>query len=516
MTELLMISLVSEILFAKTYGGTQWEGRDLYGKRCLVQSTDGGYAIASMTGSFGAGGYDAIILKLSWAGDIEWARTLGGSGDDCALSMTKASDGGYAVAGYTKSFGSGMTDVLVAKVSGSGNLEWARTFGGADYDQAFSIIQDPGGDYMVVGFTSNFGAGGNDVLVLRLAATGDLVYARTFGGTEADDAQSIARTTDGGYVIAMRTWSFGAGGADAMVMKISPSGSLDWARTLGWGSSDDAMDITGTSDGGCAVAIRTVCVGAGSADFLLVKLSSGGAVEWAKTYGGTNYDWLYSVIQTQDGGYALAGTTSRVLMVNYDFLFMKLSASGDLEWARVWGGDTLEDGYGVIQTTDGGFAITGMTTSFGAGNYDFLLLKLGSDGIYTDCVEDWLPTVMDVSPTTTVPTAELVDWSPSSSVPGLTVTTPFLSVSDACMPLHTEESSAPGPGIGITCTPVPGAALFISPKPAAIKIYSADGRVTWSGRLQEGQNRIGLDQGVYFWSRGNTGTKDQSGKVTVR
>ncbi|MEO0179876.1 MAG: hypothetical protein ABIN54_01040 [candidate division WOR-3 bacterium] len=503
--------LVGQWLFAKAFGGTNWDEA-----RSIIQTSDGGYAVAGYTYSFGAGDYDFLVLKLNPDGSPVWARTFGGTSEDGAYSMTQTSDGGYAVAGYTYSFGAGNADLLVLKLNPDGSIHWARTFGGTSWDRAYSITQTSDGGYAVAGHTYSFGAGDDDFLVLKLNPDGSIHWARTFGGTSWDRAYSITQTSDGGYAVAGYTYSFGAGGYDLLVLKLNPDGSLAWARTFGGTDYDIASSIAQTSDGGYAVAGYTQSFGTGGYDFLVLKLNPDGSLAWARTFGGTSWDHASSITQTSDGGYAVAGYTESFGAGNGDFLVLKLNPDGSLAWARTFGGTDWDMASSIAQTADGGYAVAGKARSFGAGDYDFLVLKLGSDGNYPGCVQECSPTVYDVSPTITEPSVG-ADCSPQTSSPDPTITTPDPAITEVCPTVYVRERDIL-PGSRITCSPVPGAALFISPYEIGIKIYKADGRLAYSGELHEGENRLPLEPGVYIWTTRNPQpvTRNQSGKLAIR
>ncbi len=173
-------------------------------------------------------------------------------------------------------------------------------------------------------------------------------------------------------------------------------------------------------------------------------------------------------------------------------------------FAKTFGGTGGDHFRSIIQTTDGGLAVAGETHSFGAGSDDFLVLKFGPDGSYPYCdyLQDCNPTVMSVNPSTSTPTVGAT-CSPSTSSPSPTITTPTLTITDVCVPVELEERDLSGPWPRITCSPLPGAALFLSHGEVPIKIYSADGRLAYSGNLQKGENRINLETGVYLWNAGN-------------
>jgi len=505
MLNLFITMLLSQNLFAEAFGGTATE--ESYS---ITQTTDGGYAVAGYTNSFGDINNDFLVLELNSDGSLASARTFGGTSWDFAYSITQTTDGGFAVAGLTQSFGAGTFDLLVLKLASSGYLTWARTFGGTSWDYAQSITQTTDGGYAVAGLTKSFGAGLDDFLILKLNSDGSVAWARTFGGTSYDGAFSIIQTTDGGFVVAGYTESYGAGQEDFLVLKLNSDGSVVWARTFGGTDYDVVRSIIQTTDGGYAVAGYTRSFGAGDYDFLVLKLNPDGSLAWARTFGGTNGDWVLSISQTTDGGYAVAGITESFGAGGSDFLVLKLNPDGSLAWARTFGGTDYDYAYSITQTTDGGFAVAGATYGFGADSTDFLVLKLGPDGNYTDCVDTCSPTVTQPSPSTSTPSVG-ADCSPSISSPTPTVTTPSLTITDACPPAEVKEIDLSGPKPTITCSPFPGGAMFISPYETPINIYAADGRLTYSGQLEKGKNRIGLETGVYIWKAGPF-----KGKVVIR
>jgi len=208
------------ISFAKTFGGSDYDR--VYS---VQQTSDGGYIVAGYTRSFGAGGYDVFLLKTDASGNLRWAKTFGGSDWEGASSVQQTSDGGYIVAGYTYSFGAG-GDAFLLKTDASGNLQWAKTFGGSDYEFAFSVQQTSDGGYIVAGGTYSFGAGSYDVFLLKTDASGNLQWAKTFGEGSGDVAFSVQQTSDGGYIVAGWTWSFGAGYEDVFLLKTDANGNI--------------------------------------------------------------------------------------------------------------------------------------------------------------------------------------------------------------------------------------------------------------------------------------------------
>jgi len=358
--------------FCKAIGGKNDDGGN-----SLIQTSDGGYVITGSTSSFGAGETDIYVVKLDANGNLQWTKTIDGGG---GRSLIQTSDGGYAIAGSTKSFGAGAWDVYVVKLDANGNLQWTKTIGGEKDDYGRSLIQTSDGGYAIAGKTYSFGAGYADVYVIKLDAHGNLQWTRTVGGPESEEGNSLIQTSDGGYAIAGYTESFGAGGADVYVVKLDAKGNLQWTKTIGGKNADGGSSIIQTSDGGYAIAGYTESFSAGEADVYVVKLDAKGNLQWTKTIGGENDDWGSSLIQTSDGGYAIAGSTTSFGAGGADVYVVKLDAKGNLQWTKTISGKSADGGSSLIQTSDGGYAIAGYTESFGAGFSDVYVVKLDKNG----------------------------------------------------------------------------------------------------------------------------------------
>jgi len=258
--------------WGKTFGGP-----DLDGAHSVQQTSDGGYIVAGYTASYGAGGAfwgDFWLVKLDPNGNLEWEKGFGGADEDAAISVQQTADGGYVVAGYTYSYGAGQSDFWLVKVDPDGNLEWEKTFGGALWDGAWSVQQTIDGGYIVAGYTYSYGAGSSDFWLVKVDPDGNLQWDKTFGGADSDEAYSVQQTTDGGYIVAGYTYSYGAGSSDFWLVKVHPDGNLQWDKTFGGADSDGALSVQQTSDGGYIVAGETCSYGAGSADFYIIKLES--------------------------------------------------------------------------------------------------------------------------------------------------------------------------------------------------------------------------------------------------
>ncbi len=401
----------SELQWQKCLGGSDRDEAN-----SIIQTTDGGYAIAGFTNSNDGdvsgnhGKTDAWIVKLSEVGELEWQRCFGETSLDKARSIIQTADDGYVIAGHTyivdpdpnslKGY-----DALVVKLSSSGDVQWQKHIGESRVDYPESIIQTTDGGYAITGRTES---NDSDAVfwILKLSSSGDVQWQKSFGGSAWDEARSIIQTTDGGYAIAGRTESSDGdvsgnhGGYDAWIVKLSEVGELEWQRCIGGRYLDYAESIIQTTDGGYTIAGFTmsndgdVIGNHGNSDAWIVKLSAAGKLEWQRCLGGTMEDKAYSIIQTADGNYAITGLTNSsdgdVSYNNggvYDAWVVKLSLIGDIQWEKCFGGNKSDIAYSIIQTADLGYSIAGTTRSSDGdvsgrhGDIDAWVVKLSADGL---------------------------------------------------------------------------------------------------------------------------------------
>ncbi len=364
------ISPPAQVTFQRTYGGMCSD----YGYS-VAQTTDGGYVITGIRTS------DVYLVKTDAWGDTMWTRTFGGAGRDCGWSVEQATDGGYIITGYTDSFGAEDLDVYLVKTNATGDTMWTRTFGGADYDCGQCVQQTADGGYVIAGYTSSYGAGIEDVWLIKTNASGDTLRTRTYGGTQHDEGYSVAQTADGEYIIVGRTSSFGTDSYNVWLLKTDASGDTVWTRTFGGTRTDGGYSVAQVTDGGYIITGYTSSFGTDGSDAWLIKTDATGDTMWTRTYGGEDSDWGYSVARTANDGYIIAGCTQSFGAGHTDFWLVRIDAWGDTMWTRTFGGADDDFGYSVLQTTDGGYAICGYTDSFGTGYCcDAWLIKTDSAG----------------------------------------------------------------------------------------------------------------------------------------
>ncbi len=368
--------LLAQITFERTYGGGQFDAG-----RSVQQTSDGGYIIAGQTESFGSGLVDVYLVKTDSLGSVLWDTTSGGSSHDWGFSVQQTLDDGYIVGGVTSSQGSGLFDVYLAKTDSSGNTEWDMTYGGAQDDWANCVQQTIDGGYVIAGQTGSFGSDLVDVYLIKADFSGNIEWDTTYGGNLYDGGWHVQQTTDGGYIIAGQTASFGVGGDDVYLIKTDSLGGVQWDTTYGGSLDDGGCCVRQTRDGGYIIAGHTSSFGVGGDDVYLIKIDSLGNIEWDTTCGGTSEDCGYSVQETFDGGYIVGGWTKSFGAGMYDVYLAKTDSVGNLLWDVTYGGSSDDWSNSVQQTSDSGFVVAGYTNSSGAGGGDVYLIKTDENGL---------------------------------------------------------------------------------------------------------------------------------------
>ena len=252
------------------------------------------------------GDKDVYLIKTDAHGEKEWSRTFGGAYEDRGLCVQQGADGGFIVAGWTESFRAGEwhLDIYLIKTYRNGKKEWSTTF--AD-GCGRSVQQTTDGGFVVAGYTGFFGAGDFDVYLIKTDANGREEWSRTFGGAGMDLGHSVQQTTDGGFVVAGSTEA-GEGNSDIYLLKTYPNGEKEWDRTFGGADSDFGRSVQQTSDGGFIIAGGTMSFGA--YDAYLIKSDGKGNEQWTRRFRAGEYQWGQSVQQTTDGGFIIAGRTA--------------------------------------------------------------------------------------------------------------------------------------------------------------------------------------------------------------
>jgi len=374
---LLLVAVL--LLFAPLDAIADWEktfgGADDDWGYCVQHTSDGGFVIAGGTRSSGAGGYDIWLIKTDATGDERWSKTFGGTGDDKGYAVQQTTDGGFILGGFTDSFGAGGQDIWLIKTDASGNSEWDKTFGSLGNEQSYALAQTTDGGYIIAGIKWPDAGGFSDVWLIKTDGSGNEQWNRTFGGAGDDQSFGVKQTSDGGYVIAGFTASTGAGGKDVWLLKTDSDGIEEWNKTFGGTEDDRAYGVCQTTDGGYAISGHTYSFGSGGMDSYLIKTDLNGNMQWQQTFGGLGEDETRDIQQTADNGFLIAGQTDSSGMGSYDAWLIKTDDSGNEKWNKTFGGTGREYGYGFDQVSDGEYVVIGRTWSFGAGASDAWFVK---------------------------------------------------------------------------------------------------------------------------------------------
>ena len=489
-------SLTLYAQWARTYGGSKDDRANSF-----QQTSDGGYIVFGSSESFGA---NIWILKLNISGDIEWQKTYGEQFNiftHNTYSIQKTNDGGYIIGGSIPVSGLGQ-QFWIIKLSAEGDITWQKSYGNVDINYVNSLQQTGDGGYIVAGNTGINDDKGYSFLILKLFFDGTVEWSKTYGGIRDDKPSSILLTSDGGYIVAGYTNTSGAGSSDIWILKLASDGNIEWQKTYGESQADQAYSIKQTNDGGYIVAGSILSFGAGQPDFWVLKLSSEGDIGWQKTYGGSEVETAYSIQQTIDGGYVVAGETRSFGTGNGDIWILKLTSDGNIEWQKTYGGSQDEKASSIQQTYDGGYIVAGFTDSYGAGEQDIFILKLFSNGdIDSSCgfIND---SNAEVSDTSIIPADTNLNIDDIVLISEETNITPKESeavVYSLCSGQYTLSLTASSGG---TTDPLPGS-----------YIYDHAERITMSYSTDDGYNFIGWSGDVLSTNRFLSVTMDSDKSI---
>ena len=258
----------------RNYGGSSGD----YGF-CVAQTHDGGYAVGGYTESYGVGGADFWLVKTDADGNMQWNKTYGGTGDDFGYAMVKTADEGFAMVGSTESYGVGLADIWLVKTGEDGDIEWNVTYGGANNDVAYSVIQNSDGGFAIAGYTNSFDSGIYfDAWLIRTDVSGTIQWDQLYGGPNNDYGRCAISTIDGGYMMVGYTESFGAGAQDVWLIKTDSKGNKQMERTFGGVNDERGRFVVQTGDGAYVVVAYTESFGSGGSDALLIKIGVEGEV----------------------------------------------------------------------------------------------------------------------------------------------------------------------------------------------------------------------------------------------
>jgi len=342
------------------------------------QTSDGGYIVVGETSkSFWIyENSDVWLIKTDDKGNMEWDQTFGGSEHDQGSYVMQTNDNGYIITGKTKSYSNGKTDAWLIKTDENGNKIWDKTFGYSDFDSGSEVIQTSDGGYIMVGNVNTSGGGLGDVWIIKVDSNGNKLWDKSFGGKGHNYGDSIQQTPDGGYIILGSSWiPDETNSYDVWLIKTDNNGEMLWDKKYHGTDSDHGWSLQQTSNGDFIVVGMTNS-GDGSDNLWLFKTDNKGVMLWEKTFGGPGQNRGYSVRQTSDGGFIIAGDTHK--NIRMEALLIKRDSNGEMEWSKTYGGLGNDIFFSVRQTDDGGYILTGYESTLRYS--DLWLVKTDSEG----------------------------------------------------------------------------------------------------------------------------------------
>jgi hypothetical protein len=423
-----IISLVGILMYLINFSSAQVTFQKMYGSpqndfiSSARQTSDGGYILVGNTSGTTNASNDIYLLKTDSNGIMLWSNTLGGTAVEKASDIELTFDKGFIILGQKfipVGSLSGILSVLLVKADSMGSIHWTKEFNFTNGDDASSIKQTKNRGFIIAGSGNH----GNLIFIYRTDSIGNTIWAKKFDGLSNERASSVEETADGGYIISGYTSSFGAGSDDVYLIKTDSIGNLLFSKTFGGAGSDIPNSALQTADGGFIVLGRTNSFASGTIDVYLVKTDSAGNLMWSKTFAGPGSDLGYSIVQTADGGFAISGHTNSFGAGSNDVLIIKTNSSGNLLWSKTYGGLLSEYGSYIQQASDKGFILGGTTESFGAaGGDDVYLIKtdsLGNSGcnFTVSAFIEGTPLTVVTNPLNTE--SPLVAYSSASSVPSI-------------------------------------------------------------------------------------------------
>lgn len=483
----------------------------------VIPLSQGGYAIAGWYDVQGLFSAEFYLVVIEATGDTLWTRTYGkqidtssfvqnGSGNE-GYQITQTQDGGFLFVGERHEIAGGTSDAYLVRTDAQGELMWARMYGGDDNEYAIGAVQDAKGNFIIGGFTETFGAGIRDMFLFKVTEGGDTLWTRTYGGESIDAAIEMKSTSDGGFIMTGYTFSFGAGSSDVYVIRTDSSGQVLWQKTFGGTLNDIGHAIVETADGGFVIAGETESFGVGNRDIYLLRINADGDLQWSFAYGGMDYEAANAVTLSQNGDIAIAGYTRGDGAGAEDFLLLLTDDKGEMKWARTYGGPEDETAKAIITTPDDGFLMTGYARSFSTGGLDVYLVRTDSMGI-SGCdqtVESFSTqniTTTEDTPASVISYGTVIKQRPTLS--GRTNTT----VSDPCAILNTDSGEGIEEPFSIYPNPANDVLYINSPQASItgtcmVNLFDTFGRRVLHRRIDAGDDTIALTSlppGVYVVS----------------
>lgn len=388
MKEIVVIIMISSIMalnaiaqgsFIRHYGEFTGKGNS------LITNLNNNYIIAGgRTGTFSSDQF--FMYELEANGDTILFRHYGTEQREHANQIIETLDSGYAMVGYSAEFLDAYSSIYFLKVTNTGEVSWSKLIGGFGHESAAAIVQTNSGEYYLGGSSHHNSNGLFDFYLVKTNVNGDTLWTKKYGGQLNDEVTSIRQTSDGSLILCGYTESYVQDSIDMYVVKVNPNGDTLWTKHYGGPLEEVARSIRETSDGGYIVTGNSQSFGIANDNMYVVKLNAVGDTIWTKTYGQPNrYSRGFDIIETSDGGYAVTGLIKTASSNGgFDLYVVKIDLFGNVEWEKEFKIEpsndlhTSSDGRSILQTEDGGYAISG--SWFSGSTIELLFVKLNADG----------------------------------------------------------------------------------------------------------------------------------------
>ncbi len=379
-TTLLLLIGATALLQAQSTFKVDYDGGylDSDEAHCITATPDGGYLLGGAFYVDDFSWFDVGIMKIDDQGHLTWTKTYGAGtfNIELASDIFPTYDNAYMVVTGTDGI-SGNDDMWIIKIDANGDSLWSKVYGGDGQEYGSSGLQTSDGGFLFLGTTNSYGAGFDDVYLVKTDVNGNEQWHKTYGTANLETASEIKPTADGGYIIAGSTNGY----SDGYVIKINENGDTIWTKVIGGVFNDIFTSVQQIADGGYILTGHTIPQGSGEYDVWLVKLDNDGNVVWEKTIGGDKKDEGFSVVQTLDGGFFITGLTESYHHSDEDsdLYMIKTDENGDTVWTAHYGGFYDDGGYAGFQCNDGGFVSAGYYYHPGVA-LNFYAVKVNAEG----------------------------------------------------------------------------------------------------------------------------------------
>lgn len=373
------------ITFRRTVGNL---GEDF--GNCVRETSDHGFVVVGSTGSVDNTNSQIYLFKLDSVGNLKWSKNIGtGFGTERGSKLVETPDNGFIIVGTTNSIGNGGYDAYAVKTDANGNVVWENSYGGIDWDFATDIVALNSGNYLVVGNTFSYGNGNSDIYLIEITPNGDEVWSKTVGTEGEEIAKAAVLSNDGHLLICGSQYQVSSEYSDGYVVKTDLTGDTLWTKTFGADSTEVFADLVELIGGDFMAVGNTLSFDYENkkSQIYMVRFNNSGDMVWEKTEGGHGDEEINEIEQNPAGIIALIGYTTSAGFGNTEMMLFQVNSSGFWVDSPDYGSIDKENGYSVHNTHDNGYILAGITNGFDIKNYDVYIIKTDSTG-HTESTTD--------------------------------------------------------------------------------------------------------------------------------